>query len=193
MNSVGAQGLAAQGLATVSRAAVQTLLDVLAAERYQVIGPVMRDGAIVYEPVSHLSDLPIGWTDRQEPGRYRLERRDDEALFGFAVGPQSWKRFLQPPVETLWTDAPGRRRRHHRERDRRRAQICLHRRAGMRTPRHRDPGSRARRRAPMRTWLMQRAGKAPSSSPSIAGRRGRRAFASRCRRGRRPTADSIWR
>jgi ferredoxin len=90
-------------MATVSRGAVQTLFDVLTAEHYQVIGPVMRDGAIVYEPVSQLSDLPIGWTDRQEPGRYRLERRDDEALFGFTVGPQAWKRFLHPPAETLWT------------------------------------------------------------------------------------------
>jgi len=98
MNSVGAQSTA-----TMSRGAVQTLLEVLAAEHYQVIGPVMRDGAIVYEPVSRLSDLPIGWTDRQEPGRYRLERRDDEALFGFTVGPQAWKRFLHPPAETLWT------------------------------------------------------------------------------------------
>jgi ferredoxin len=102
MNAVGAQGIA-----TVSRGAVQTLLDVLAAARYEVIGPVMRDGAIVYEPVSQLSDLPIGWTDRQEPGRYRLERRDDAALFGFTVGPQAWKRFLHPPAETLWTMRRG--------------------------------------------------------------------------------------
>ena len=102
MNAVGAQGMA-----TVSRGAVQTLLDVLAAAQYQVIGPVMRDGAIVYEPVSQLSDLPIGWTDRQEPGRYRLERRDDAALFGFTVGPQAWKRFLHPPAETLWTMRRG--------------------------------------------------------------------------------------
>lgn len=106
MNSVGAQEMA-QGMATVSRDAVQTLIDVLAAERYEVIGPVVRDGAIVYEPVSRLSDLPIGWTDRQEPGRYRLERRDDEALFGFTVGPQAWKRFLHPPAETLWTMRRG--------------------------------------------------------------------------------------
>jgi formate hydrogenlyase subunit 6/NADH:ubiquinone oxidoreductase subunit I len=51
--------------------------------------------------------LPAGWTDHQEAGRYRLERRDDAALFGFAVGPQSWKRFLHPPVETLWTMRQG--------------------------------------------------------------------------------------
>ena len=59
-------------------------------------------------------DLPAGWTDRQEAGRYRLERRDDDALFGFAVGPQSWKRFLHPPVETLWTARRERRRLVHR-------------------------------------------------------------------------------
>ena len=36
------------------------------------------------------------------PGQYRLERRADNALFGYAVGPQSWKRFLHPPIERLW-------------------------------------------------------------------------------------------
>ena len=32
-----------------------------------------------------------------------LVRRDDGTLFGFAVGPQSWKQFLHPPIETVWT------------------------------------------------------------------------------------------
>ena len=44
---------------------------------------------------------PAGPTD-QDAGRYRLERRDDDALFGYAVGPHSWKRFLHPPIERLW-------------------------------------------------------------------------------------------
>jgi hypothetical protein len=44
----------------------------------------------------------LGWTDRQDGGRYRLERRDDGALFGYNVGPHSWKRFLHPPVQRLW-------------------------------------------------------------------------------------------
>jgi ferredoxin len=38
----------------------------------------------------------------QEPGRYRLERRDDAARFGYAVGPHSWKQFLFPPRLRLW-------------------------------------------------------------------------------------------
>jgi len=69
---------------------------------YRVIGPTVRDGAIVYDSIAHLDNLPVGWTDRQDAGQYRLEPRADAALFGYAVGPHSWKRFLHPPVERLW-------------------------------------------------------------------------------------------
>jgi hypothetical protein len=67
-----------------------------------VIGPTVCDGAIIYDTVGRLAELPVGWTDRQDGGQYRLERRDDAALFGYAVGPHSWKRFLHPPTERLW-------------------------------------------------------------------------------------------
>ncbi|MGO9512859.1 MAG: 4Fe-4S dicluster domain-containing protein [Steroidobacteraceae bacterium] len=86
---------------------LQALIDALASRGYRVLGPVMRDGAIVYDAIERVADLPAGWTDHQDAGRYRLERRSDDAFFGFAVGPQSWKRFLQPPVETLWTMHQG--------------------------------------------------------------------------------------
>jgi ferredoxin len=81
---------------------LQALIEVLAARGYQVLGPTRRDGAIVYDAVTGVTDLPAGWTDRQDAGRYRLERRADAALFGYVVGPHSWKRFLHPPVERLW-------------------------------------------------------------------------------------------
>ena len=97
---------AAQGMMTISRAALQALLDALA-ENHEVIGPTVRDGAIVYDRITRLADLPAGWTDHQAPGRYHLERRHDDALFGFTVGPQAWKRFLHRPVETLWTIRKG--------------------------------------------------------------------------------------
>jgi sulfhydrogenase subunit beta (sulfur reductase) len=70
---------------------------------YDVVGPTVRDGAIVYGPVASVDDLPVGWTDRQEAGRYRLERRGDSALFGYNVGPQSWKKYLFPSRERLFT------------------------------------------------------------------------------------------
>lgn len=72
------------------------LLQVLLHEEYKVIGPTIRDGAIVYDQLTSSADLPAGWTDVQEAGQYRLKKRDDQALFGYTVGPDSWKKFLCP-------------------------------------------------------------------------------------------------
>ncbi|TBW38149.1 sulfite reductase subunit A [Azotobacter chroococcum] len=93
--------------AVLDRDGLQALIEALAARGFQVLGPLVRDEAIVYDEIAGVADLPAGWTDRQGPGHYRLERRDDQALFGFAAAPQSWKRFLHPPVETLWRVRQG--------------------------------------------------------------------------------------
>ena len=69
---------------------------------YQVVGPTLRDGAIVYDELDSADGLPAGWTEVHDPGAYRVERRDDEARFGFTVGPHSWKQFLLPPRVRLW-------------------------------------------------------------------------------------------
>jgi len=78
------------------------LIAALARRGFRVLGPVVRDGAILYEELGSAAELPIGWTDRQDAGTYRLERRDDDARFGYAVGPHSWKRFLFPSRVRLW-------------------------------------------------------------------------------------------
>ena len=78
------------------------LVDALRVRGYRVLGPTVRDGAIVYDDLESAGELPIGWTDRQDGGSYRLERRADDARFGYAVGPHSWKRFLFPPRVRLW-------------------------------------------------------------------------------------------
>jgi ferredoxin len=88
--------------AVITPEGLQSLLTELASRGYTVIGPTVRDGAIVYDEITDIEALPRGWTDRQDAASYRLERRADNALFGYAVGPQSWKRFLHPPVEQLW-------------------------------------------------------------------------------------------
>jgi sulfhydrogenase subunit beta (sulfur reductase) len=82
--------------------ALEVLVAALAARGFRVLGPTVRDGAIVYDDLASAAELPIGWTDAQEPGRYRLERREDEARFGYAVGPHSWKQFLLPARVRLW-------------------------------------------------------------------------------------------
>jgi ferredoxin len=86
----------------VERSHFDALLDALAGRGYTIIGPTVRDQAIVYDEIRRAGDLPVGWTDEQDAGRYRLRRRDDQALFGYAVGPHSWKRYQLPPRVTLW-------------------------------------------------------------------------------------------
>ena len=78
------------------------LLGAIARRGFRLIGPTVRDGAIVYDDIASSADLPAGWTDEQDGGTYRLRRRDDDALFGYAVGPQSWKRYLFPPTSVVW-------------------------------------------------------------------------------------------
>jgi ferredoxin len=81
---------------------VDGLIAALSRRGYTVVGPTVCDGAIVYEELDSAEALPTGWTDVQDGGSYRLERRGDEARFGYAVGPTSWKRFLFPPRVRLW-------------------------------------------------------------------------------------------
>ena len=86
----------------LDRAGLDRLLAALTARGYQVIGPTVRDGAIVYGEVTATADLPVGWKDEQGPGTYRLTRREDEALFGYVVGPQSPKTSLHPADVAVW-------------------------------------------------------------------------------------------
>ncbi len=84
---------------------VEGLTELIAALQrrgYRVLGPTVCDRAIVYDEIASAADLPSGWTDEQDGGAYRLERRSDDALFGYAVGPHSWKQFLHPPSLRLW-------------------------------------------------------------------------------------------
>jgi ferredoxin len=78
------------------------LFDALGGEGYTIMGPTVSDHAIVYGELGGVEDLPIGWTDVQEAGEYRLQRREDQALFGYAVGQHSWKKLLFPPTSTLF-------------------------------------------------------------------------------------------
>jgi ferredoxin len=70
---------------------------------YRVIGPTVRDGAIVLSELDSAGDLPFGWGVALAPGGYRLRQRDDTAAFGHSAGPQSWKQFLHPPREKVWS------------------------------------------------------------------------------------------
>ncbi len=79
------------------------LHELLRSAGYRVIGPKVADGSITLGELESASELPFGWGVSLAPGGYRIRRRDDEAAFGHSAGPQSWKQFLHPPRELLWT------------------------------------------------------------------------------------------
>lgn len=90
------------GARALPRSQIGALFALLASRGYDVFGPTVRDGAIVVDRLSGPASLPVGWTDAQAPGKYRLTRRDDDALFGFANGPSGWKGLLFPAREPLY-------------------------------------------------------------------------------------------
>ncbi|MDA8743530.1 4Fe-4S dicluster domain-containing protein [Rubripirellula amarantea] len=85
----------------LSKASFGDLFALLRQQGYTVIGPTIVQQAIVCAEIQSADDLPRGWTDDQSPGQYRLKQRDDDALFGYVVGPHSWKQFLFPPRAVL--------------------------------------------------------------------------------------------
>jgi len=89
-------------LQTLDLRGFEKLFEGLARAGFEVAGPRIRDGAVVYDRVSRPEELPLGWIDRQEAGSYRLVQDPGAGFFSHVVGPQSWKKFLSPPVERLW-------------------------------------------------------------------------------------------
>jgi sulfhydrogenase subunit beta (sulfur reductase) len=86
----------------VERDALDEVFAGLVRRGYTLLGPTVRERAIVLDEIQGCADLPIGWTDEQDGGSYRLVRRDDEALFAYNAGPHSWKKALFPPSLRLW-------------------------------------------------------------------------------------------
>jgi ferredoxin len=93
----------APGVALFDSAALHRLVEVLIERGYRVVGPTLRDNAIVLAELESAAELPYGWGVDVGPGQYRVRRRDDEAAFGHSAGPQSWKQFLHPPRQRLWS------------------------------------------------------------------------------------------
>lgn len=87
---------------TLNREHFQQLFDVLIGQGYQVVGPTVRDNAIVYDTLTSINDLPIGWIDEQEKATYRLTKTDNNYVFNFTVGPHAWKQYLHPSRVRLY-------------------------------------------------------------------------------------------
>ncbi|WP_406289436.1 4Fe-4S dicluster domain-containing protein [Embleya sp. NBC_00896] len=93
--------------AVIDEDGLDALIVNLAARGRTVVGPTVRDGAIVLAEISSGSELPAGWGVDLEAGRYRLSAREDRAVFAHSAGPQSWKTFLHPPRVREWAADRG--------------------------------------------------------------------------------------
>lgn len=90
----------------IERDGLDRFLNILSLKGYIIIGPTVRDGAIIYDTLSSIKDLPEGWGDEHAAGRYRLKKRNDRSLFGYTLGPYSLRSFLQPTQQLLFTARP---------------------------------------------------------------------------------------
>jgi len=89
-------------IVALERERFQSLFDALSDEGYELLGPTVRDQAVVYAKINAVDDLPIGWVDVHGAGKYRLKKGKKKTLFGYTIGSDSWKKFLHPPGETLF-------------------------------------------------------------------------------------------
>ena len=80
----------------IQKPALEELLQTIAAA-YVLVGPKVKNGAILYDRLEGADQLPRGYRTEQAPGRFRLVRSGSSRFFDFIPGAASWKQFLFPP------------------------------------------------------------------------------------------------
>lgn len=86
----------------LAREGLARLIEALKDDGHTVVGPTVRDHAIVLDEIDSADALPVGWTDAQGPGTYRIERGGDRVFDGYVVGPDSLKQSFFPAEEVLY-------------------------------------------------------------------------------------------
>ncbi|MEJ2453528.1 MAG: 4Fe-4S dicluster domain-containing protein [Candidatus Thiodiazotropha sp.] len=87
------------------RGDLSLLFSALKEAGYQIVGPRVRDGAIQFGPLDGPDALPVGVTNDQQPGHYRLQSGDGQRLFDWNHGPQGLKPLCFAPREVLWEES----------------------------------------------------------------------------------------
>jgi len=85
----------------IDKPQLQTIIEQLQARGYRTVGPRLSEAAIVYDDLAAADQLPIGYLDEQDGGKYRVQAADGAGYFDYVVGPHSLKSYLFPPRETL--------------------------------------------------------------------------------------------
>jgi len=104
-SSVSSSGARRPGF--LPRNAFDRLLNAISEAGWQLLGPVVESGVIQFRPISGMAALPTGVVNRQQPGSYRLEQREDQRLFAWNQGPQGLKPLCFAPEECLWQESQG--------------------------------------------------------------------------------------
>ncbi len=91
----------------LNRANLSSLLQSVSAHGYEVIGPQVKDGAIVFEPLAGVDDLPWGVQEQVVAGSYRLQNNGEQRCFRWNTGPQAVKPWLFKPTQPMWYAQPS--------------------------------------------------------------------------------------
>ncbi len=71
-------------------------------ERFRIIGPKIAKNTVILSEIS-VRDIPAGYRDHQGPAKYRLDQQRSDGVFTFSPGPDSFKKFLHPSSEKLFS------------------------------------------------------------------------------------------
>ena len=81
---------------------LQRLHQALVQAGFEVIGPQVKDDAILFAPLNNIDELPWGWQEQTDAGSYRLQHTAGRRAFAWNTGPQGLKPWLFQPRQVLW-------------------------------------------------------------------------------------------
>jgi sulfhydrogenase subunit beta (sulfur reductase) len=84
----------------LSRQGLGELMQQLLAQGYQLVGPRVEQGTILYRGLESIEQLPWGQGAQQQPGSYRMAEGEAGRAFAWANGPQALKPLFFTPQET---------------------------------------------------------------------------------------------
>jgi len=91
----------------ISKKSLEIILGNLKLMGYKIIGPKLKNGAVVFSEIDSISELPIGYVDVQGPGKYEI-KKSGGSYFSYVNGPISLKNFLYPSeVDLLRVEKKG--------------------------------------------------------------------------------------
>ncbi|WP_045855683.1 4Fe-4S dicluster domain-containing protein [Teredinibacter purpureus] len=79
-----------------------SLFSALTESGYALIGPKVSDGAIVFDHMDDITDIPRGVESVQKPGFYQLDHTFSTRYFDWANGPSALKPLLFKSRQPLW-------------------------------------------------------------------------------------------